>query len=236
MAQSFILLSDWKAYIPFQPTLESIKKLLEETSSLKKEHYLSLPYPYLLEENNSLSSLQATLGVQDMNSVESDSFTETISIKLLQEIKAQFVLLGNSLKRFQLDESFSSINKKIQSALEANIQPFLCVGETLKDFQEGRTAEVIKLQLQGTLKDFSPEIIKKITLVYDSPSSIVNKPNTTFEDINEMKDRFRQIFQEVWDDSLFNNLKILYPFFGDITSIPQIIENTELSGLYFIPN
>jgi triosephosphate isomerase len=153
MVRPFILLSNWEAYRPLEATLSTIEKLVGNAQLSKSQHYVCLPYDYLREGREKLLPLNLTLGANDLNSVESGTFTESIATRLLSDVSAQFVLLGRSLQRTFLKESPASINKKIHSALEAHIQPFLCFGESYSDFEEGKGPAVNQLFLQECFKD-----------------------------------------------------------------------------------
>ena len=64
----------------------------------------------------------------------------------------QYVIVGHSERRQHFGETDGTINRKMKAALKAGLQPMMCVGETLRQREEGKTAEVISRQLQGGLE------------------------------------------------------------------------------------
>lgn len=230
MADQFVLLSHWDAFLPIPQTLESIKKFTETLKLPLERHYVSLPFPYLQEAPSTLSSLNIILGCNDMHSVELGAFTKSVAIKLLKDSGARFVLLNTALKR-SLNESSSSINQKVLSALEHDIQPFICFGETYNEFEEGNSVPVIKKQLQECLNNLNEESLQKVTLVYDTPWLLKAKSDFTVNDIKQLSDRILQIFQEIWGN-LPTNIKILClcPFLDEVNK--TLIEGSIYSGFY----
>ena len=229
MSRRFILLTEWEAYASLQNCLEYIEKLSDSTFP-KNQQYLALPYDYLLNSKSQLASKEMILGTHDMNSVDPGSFTETVAIQLLKDLQIQFVLLGRSLKRSLLRESFSSINNKIKAALAADLQPFLCIGEDSQD-EEAKTSEIIKKQLEECLKDIPAESLQKISLVYETPAFLREKSEISAQDINQAYTLCRQLCKE--SRELGDNIPILCAFPDKAFLNEELVENTHCSGFYF---
>ncbi len=79
---------------------------------------------------------------------ESGAFTGEISPKMLNDIKADYVILGHSERREYFNEDDELINKKVLSALDHDIVPILCVGETLEEREANKQEEKVKEQLE----------------------------------------------------------------------------------------
>lgn len=230
MTDQLVLLSHWDAFLPIPQTLDAIKKFIDTLQLPIEHHYVSLPLPYLQEAPSKLSSLNIILGCNDMNSVELGAFTKSVSIKLLKDSGARFVLLNTILKR-GLNESSSSINQKVLAALENDIQPFLCFGETYNDFEEGKSIAVIKKQLQECLNNLNQESLQKVTLVYDTPWLLKAKSDLTLDDIKLLTEQTLQIFKEIWGDSLSKiNVLCLCPFLDEVNK--TLLEGSIYSGFY----
>ncbi len=75
--------------------------------------------------------------------------TGDVSIQMLARLGCRYVLCGHSERRRDHHESSAFVMEQVVAALEANIHPILCVGETLEEREAGKEHEVVKHQLKG---------------------------------------------------------------------------------------
>ena len=95
------------------------------------------------------------LGAQNMNHNSSGAYTGEISVNMLNQYDVTWSILGHSERRALFGESNKFINLKVKSALQNNVNPILCIGETLEDRDSGRTEEVLYQQLDECLSGVS---------------------------------------------------------------------------------
>jgi triosephosphate isomerase (TIM) len=91
------------------------------------------------------------LGAQDCHYEAKGAFTGDLSPYMLREAGCSYVILGHSERRSAYHEEDSIIGRKAHAALEAGMQPIICVGETAQHRLEGRYSEIITQQLQRIL-------------------------------------------------------------------------------------
>ena len=72
------------------------------------------------------------------------AFTGEISIPMLQEIGIDWVIIGHSERRTYFAETNESCNKKLLALEKAGMTPIYCVGETLAEYEAGKTKDVVK--------------------------------------------------------------------------------------------
>ena len=95
---------------------------------------------------------QFLLGAQDMNAEPSGAFTGEISAEMLRDLYVSFVILGHSERRQFFGETNHSVNKKILAAVENNLKPIYCIGETLEEREAGKTLDVVGSQVREGLR------------------------------------------------------------------------------------
>jgi triosephosphate isomerase len=84
---------------------------------------------------------------------DSGAFTGEISVPMIRDCGAEYVILGHSERRHVFGESDDWVNRKVKAVLTGGLTPILCIGETLEQRDAGQTDLVLKSQLELGLKD-----------------------------------------------------------------------------------
>lgn len=139
---------------------ESIK-YLNEINDLTKNKEINLERIYLgialshdaLSLSLNYPNRKFHIGAQNIFHLEKGPYTGEVSIKSAQELKLDFIILGHSLRRQMFNETNQIINDKLLAFEKYNIMPIICIGETLREFTEGKTKQTIKRQLKKCLQN-----------------------------------------------------------------------------------
>lgn len=107
------------------------------------------PATLLLEAHRRLAPLGVEVGGQDCHAAGAGAHTGDLSAGLLAQTGAQYVILGHSERRQAYAETDESVRAKAVAAVEAGLQPILCVGDTLEDRVAGRAIEVVIGQVRA---------------------------------------------------------------------------------------
>ena len=93
------------------------------------------------------------VGGQDCRAEASGAFTGDVSAGMLKDAGAGLVILGHSERRALHGETDADVAGKAQAALEAGLEPIVCVGETLEQREAGQAVAVVQAQVAGSLPD-----------------------------------------------------------------------------------
>ena len=111
------------------------------------------PPPVYLAQLQQLLAGQAAiaLGAQDVSQHEGGAFTGDVSAAMLKDFGVRYAIVGHSERRLHQAESDVHVAIKAKRALAAGITPIVCVGETLREREEGMTEFIVKRQLAAVI-------------------------------------------------------------------------------------
>ncbi|MDU1333926.1 MAG: triose-phosphate isomerase, partial [Veillonella sp.] len=107
------------------------------------------------------------VGAQTMDYHDAGAFTGEISPLMLTEVGVNYVIIGHSERREYYGETDETVNAKIKSAFHHNLNPIVCVGESLEHRETGHTLDWITSQLEGALADIPKEQVSQLIIAYE---------------------------------------------------------------------
>ena len=107
------------------------------------------------------------IGAQTMHWLNEGAYTGETSPTMLNALGATHVLIGHSERRQYFNETDTTVNLKLKSALAHNLTPIVCVGEHLTERESGRTADVLKLQVSIALEGIDPAAAAPLVIAYE---------------------------------------------------------------------
>jgi triosephosphate isomerase len=176
MNKEFLIAGNWKMYKNADQSLEFARSF-EPASGLT----VAVFPPFIALAGLRGLEKKIKIGAQNMFYEEMGAFTGEISPLMLQGL-VDLVLIGHSERREIFKESDEDINKKIKAALQFNLLPVLCVGETLLEREAGKTMAKIKNQLEKALQGVARDEMGKIIVAYEPLWAIGSGPGAKSAD------------------------------------------------------
>ena len=162
-------IGNWKMFGDFSSfkIIYQIHRFCTQSKILAKKNKIVLCVPSTLIHffTKKLKSKFISIGAQNCHYHQSyGSFTGSLNAAMIKKVGAKYVILGHSENRME-GETNRLIKKKIQSALNANINIIFCIGETAKEKRSGKTFSIISKQILSSIeKKFK---INKIIFAYE---------------------------------------------------------------------
>ncbi len=146
------------------------------------------------------------LGGQDCHDQEKGAFTGSISASMLKDVGARAVLVGHSERRHGLGESDELISRKAKSALDADLDVVLCIGETEAEYLSGKRIERLSIQLEASIAETLPA--ERIVVAYEPVWAIGTGRTASPDDIFEAHAFIRGKLEELMPNGI--DVAILY--------------------------
>ena len=182
----------------------------EEIQKKPLEVLLAVPFTAIKSSKDHAEGSSIHIGAQNMNDATSGAFTGEVAADMLKDAGAEFVLLGHSERRKFFLESNEFINRKVLRALESDLQPLLCIGETFSEREENKTEEVLTKQIQECLQGVSIEKASKLVLCYEPVWAIGTGKAAIAEDVSKTHTFIRTLLSEMFSRDVSQKIPLLY--------------------------
>ena len=208
---------NWK----MNKTIAEARALVAEMSLALREvkgveKVLCPPFMALFPVAALLQGTDIGLGAQDMHWEAKGAFTGEVAPGMVAEF-CQYVIIGHSERRTYFGETDETVNKKTGAARTSMLVPIVCVGETLAEYESGRTAEVVSRQIREGLKSLDPDFAANIIVAYEPVWAIGTGRASTGENADAViRDFIRKPLAGMYGDGMTQAIRVLYG--GSVTA------------------
>ena len=211
MSRKYLIAGNWK----MNTTASETDDLISEINSLVGQQTqvqvcICPPFTSLQKGSSLVEQTEVLLGAQNMSAEPSGAFTGEISAEMLRDLYVNFVILGHSERRQYFGETNESINLKVLAAVQNNLKPIYCIGETLEERESGKTLEVVKTQVKEGLANFPLSEVDNLILAYEPVWAIGTGKTATDEMAQEVHAYVRGLLVDLFGDAAGSGVRILY--------------------------
>lgn len=195
------------------------------------EYVIAPPFTALESVRAALgSSSTIQLGAQNLYWEDRGAYTGEISAPMLKDLGCRYVILGHSERRTLFGEQDDGIQKKLRAALAHDLNPILCIGESLSQREDGKTEEVLQKQLHGALAGLSLHSVAAITVAYEPVWAIGTGRAATTDQAVSAHRAIRTFLAERWSADIAESSRILYG--GSVTpqNINTLLQSDQIDG------
>lgn len=222
-----MIVGNWKMN---PQTVKDATKLFEGINKqvpkpLRVVPIICAPYIYL----PLLKKSKVLLGAQNIFTEAKGSYTGEISIDMVKNFKISHVIIGHSERR-KMGETDEMVNKKVHLALEADITPIICIGETTRD-EEGSYLGFLKGQLEQGLKGVSRNAVGRVIIAYEPVWAIGASTAMNAHDVHQMTLFIKKALIDIYKSKTITGIPVLYGGAVDPTNAHGILTEGEADGL-----
>ncbi len=206
-----IIAGNWKMNKDLDEAVQLVEKLKKGFKNKNKVEVVICPsFTNLSSVNEIVKDSDIKLGAQNMYTEEKGAYTGEISASMLKSVGCKYVIIGHSERRQYFNESNQFLNNKVKVAIENNLTPIYCVGETLEQREAGKVEKVIKEQVSEGLKDISADDLKKIVIAYEPVWAIGTGKTATPQQANDVHVYIRKLLVSMTSEAVAEQISILY--------------------------
>ena len=139
---------------------------------------------------------------------------------MLRDVGCRYVILGHSERRHTIGpkdaagrvqgETDELVAAKARAALAGGLTPIVCIGETLAERDAGRTNDVLKRQVLGSLAGVRPATADALVIAYEPVWAIGTGRNATPQQAQEAHRYVRGLLTELLGRPLADGIRIQY--------------------------
>jgi triosephosphate isomerase len=222
---------NWK----MNKTITEARSLVSEMSLVLGEvkgveKVLCPPFMALFPVGALLQGTDIGLGAQNMHWEARGAFTGEVAPVMVAEF-CKYVIIGHSERRMYFGETDETVNKKTMAARSMNLIPIVCVGETLAEYEAGRTAEVVSRQILAGLKNLEPGFVMQTVVAYEPVWAIGTGRASSSENANAViRDFIRKPLAELYGDETAQAVRVLYGGSVTAANATEFFSQPEIDG------
>jgi triosephosphate isomerase len=222
---------NWKMNKTIGEALDLVRELKTAVSGVKGvEVAVAPPFTALHAVRKEVEGSSIRLAAQNLYWEEKGAFTGEISPPMLKEVGCHYVIIGHSERRQFFGETDETVNRKIKAAFSQGLKVIFCIGETLKEREEGRTFPVIERQMEGGLKGLGDKEMGDMVIAYEPVWAIGTGKTATPEQAEEVHRFIREKLGKLYSRKVSEEIRIQYG--GSVTpeNIKGLMNQPNIDG------
>ena len=165
------------------------------------------------------------LGSQQLDLESSAPLTGGTNYQMLVDIGCEFVIIGHSEQRARFDETNQILSNKLNTAIEVNIKPIFCIGESLRQKKENQTKDILIDQLSALQSSSVDDCI----IAYEPVWSIGTGENAEISYIEDIHSFIKEELNNIKNST--NDISVVYGGSVNLANYKEIYSSNMVDGL-----
>lgn len=226
-----IIIANWKMYKTRAEAAAFCQTLLPLVQDYQQvDAVICAPFTQLDVLAAQLAGSNVGIGAQNFYPEAEGAFTGEVSLPMLQELGVQYVIVGHSERREIFGEEGPLIQRKVQAAYAAGIQPILCVGEHLEQRNNHLTVEVCSGQLLSAIQGLRIEQLKTLIVAYEPIWAIGTGQTATAADAENVIGALRQAIATQYGQAVADCVRFQYGGSVKPENIRELMAQPDIDG------
>lgn len=191
---------------------------------------IGTPFIHLSEVSKIVDPALVQVSAQNCATETSGAYTGEVSAAMVASTGAKYVILGHSERRSYYGETDAILVKKVERALENQLEVIFCVGEVLAERESEKHFEVVKSQLENGLFNLSADQFSHIVIAYEPVWAIGTGKTATSAQAQEMHAFIRSVLAGKYGKEVADNTSILYGGSCNAKNADELFANPDVDG------
>lgn len=170
------------------------------------------------------------LGAQDVFWEDEGAYTGEISPVMLKDLGCHYVIVGHSERREYFRETDEDVRRKVEAALAKGIGVIACVGETLKERQEGKTEAVVSREVRAIVDGLELADPAHLVIAYEPIWAIGTGETATSQEANRVAALIREEIAAALGADVAREIRIQYGGSVKPENISAFMQEEEIDG------
>lgn len=223
-----IIAGNWKMNNTASEGVALVKAIAPLVTEATCDVVVCVPAIDIPAVSEALKGTNIRLGAENVHFAEKGAYTGEISAAMLKEYGVEYVIIGHSERRQYFGETDETVNKRTLTALNAELTPIVCVGETLEERETGKTEAVLHRQLKEGLKGV--EDLTKLVVAYEPVWAIGTGKTATAAQANETIGYIRKTLGELFCEKCAAKVRIQYGGSMNAGNCKELMAQEEIDG------
>src|SRR5689334_17831723 len=180
-----LLAANWKMNKTADDTEAFLAEFLPRAEEAGPEIVVCPPFTSLRTAVELCVQSRVRVAAQNMHDQFEGAYTGEVSAPMLLDLGVQGVILGHSERRQYFNENDEALARKVPVALDAGLEPILCVGESEAQRDADETEAVLTRQVQADLANVEDGRLGGVVIAYEPIWAIGTGRTATTEQAQE---------------------------------------------------
>ena len=228
-----IIAGNWKMNLLPDQAVALVESLWELTADQDGVEIVVCP-PFLdipaVSEAIKRGDIKIGLAAQNMHWEDSGAFTGEVSPNMLLASGVTHVIIGHSERRQFFGETDQGVNRKVRSALDHGLVPIMCVGESSKQREAGKTENVVVKQVERGLLEVDAALANALVIAYEPVWAIGTGKAATVGDAEVVVRMIRRTVSGALNADIADTIRILYGGSVNPENISAFMAKPDIDG------
>lgn len=237
MSRRPVIAGNWKMHKLQSESAQLVNDLMKELKDMDKatmpEVVVAPVFTSLYAVNKAMTDCgcgRVKLAAQNAYFETQGAFTGEVSVEMVKDAGAEYVIIGHSERRQYFGETDEMINKKAKKILELGLIPIICCGESLEQREAGVTDSHIASQIKAALEGLTSEEVAKSIIAYEPIWAIGTGKTCDSVEANRVIAMIRNVVKEVSGAESADNIRILYGGSVKPETIEEQMAQSDIDG------
>ena len=233
MGRRPMMAANWKMNKTVREAEEYTAALLPRAADAQEEVDVAacVPFTCLHEVGRMAENSAVAAGAQNFYYEDSGAYTGEVSAPMLLDVGARVVIVGHSERREVFGESDEMVARKTKRAVQAEILPIVCVGETKEERDAGGMWEKVSGQVGRVVEELQEDVGgESVVFAYEPIWAIGTGDTATPEDAQDAIGKIRHLLREARGDDFADSVRILYGGSVKPENVAEIMAQEDVDG------